>query len=272
MNQLNKEIFAALKKKQLYEVIRLVSIGLAGKHDWQGLHVEIANQMILLFPWDLVRNLLPKQIFHFYESGWLRSLSENRPVNLNGEPIPWFTYPAIDFLDDIVRSDMRIFEWGSGNSTLWWSKRVRSVFSVEDHPAWFDAMQSSLPGNARIMFAKNETYVRSISHIGGKFDIIVVDGSHRDLCLQEAKKNLEVNGFIVFDNADRKEHQNSFYRLSSEGWRRIDFWGLTPSYCYKSCTSIIFRNLEAIKCQSKSTPSEHKSSVDLSCSQALEKI
>ena len=41
-------------------------------------------------------------------------------LNKNREPIPWLTYPAIDFLADKNFKNASILEIGGGNSTLWW--------------------------------------------------------------------------------------------------------------------------------------------------------
>jgi hypothetical protein len=49
-----------------------------------------------------------------------------------GEPIPWFSHPLIDFLKDRLSKDMTVFEYGCGNSTLWWADRVRSVTGVKN--------------------------------------------------------------------------------------------------------------------------------------------
>jgi hypothetical protein len=67
--------------------------------------------------------------------GWYRSVQLNESVDAQG-PVPWFTYPAIRFLQGIVRPDLRVLEYGTGNSTLWWAQRVQQVVSVEHDPAW----------------------------------------------------------------------------------------------------------------------------------------
>ncbi len=38
------------------------------------------------------------------------------PVNNNAKPLPWFTYPAIEYLNQLDLSSCAIFEWGCGNS------------------------------------------------------------------------------------------------------------------------------------------------------------
>src|SRR5688572_22901839 len=65
------------------------------------------------------------------EQGWLRSYRERRPVTQGGEPIPWYTYSAIDFLAERLPPDATVFEFGAGHSTLWYARRVARVVSVD---------------------------------------------------------------------------------------------------------------------------------------------
>ena len=59
--------------------------------------------------------------------GWIRSATARRPVDVDGQPIPWMTYGLIRFLDKRLPASIDVFEYGAGNSTLWWSQRARSV-------------------------------------------------------------------------------------------------------------------------------------------------
>lgn len=43
--------------------------------------------------------------------------------------IPWMVFGCIDFLDDWLKPDMRVFEYGSGGSTLFFANRVSNVFN-----------------------------------------------------------------------------------------------------------------------------------------------
>ena len=52
--------------------------------------------------------------------------------------IPWFSYAAIDFLDTFLKPHMVGFEYGSGGSTLFLSRRIKFLYSVEDNPDWYE--------------------------------------------------------------------------------------------------------------------------------------
>src|SRR5215831_9074930 len=58
--------------------------------------------------------------------------------------IPWFSYAAIDFLDDFLKPHMSVCEYGSGGSTLFFAQRTKSVWSIEDNPKWFDLVSRHL--------------------------------------------------------------------------------------------------------------------------------
>ncbi|QNH55640.1 MAG: hypothetical protein H2674_14390, partial [Limnospira indica BM01] len=81
--------------------------------------------------WSEVSKNLPSGINYLESSGWLKSLATGVPINFDSQPIPWYTYPAIEFIENKISSDFKVFEYGSGQSTLWWAERVLKVISVE---------------------------------------------------------------------------------------------------------------------------------------------
>jgi hypothetical protein len=70
-------------------------------------------------------------------------------VDKFGNPIPWYTYPATEYLSHLDFSRLTVFEYGSGNSTLWWAKRAKSVFSVEDDKDWFEKISNNIARSPR---------------------------------------------------------------------------------------------------------------------------
>ena len=51
--------------------------------------------------------------------------------------IPWYTYPAIEYIDNLSLKNLKIFEYGCGFSSNYFLKKGCSVYSVEDSPLWF---------------------------------------------------------------------------------------------------------------------------------------
>jgi len=240
--------------------------------DFGGRHISYANSIVLSCDWDQTIPLMPKDTNTLVTSGWLNSLQQRRPVNKENEPIPWLTYSAIDFIDSIIKKSWQVFEWGSGNSTLWWASKSKSVIAIEDNTDWFMEIGSQMPANATLYNKTDkDEYVNAISSYNDKsFDIIVIDGSHRNDCAMAAFPKVQDSGIIVFDNSDGKDFDESMQLLESQGFFRIDFWGLIPSYMYKNCTSVFFKDPSLFK--GISPPSQHKSCVGISCFQAMDQL
>ena len=89
---------------------------------------------------------------YLFDVGWFNAFRKGEPIDKNNQPIPWFTYPSIDFLDKRLNKNLNVFEFGSGNSSLFFAKRVRKVISVEHNMQWFNKIKTSLPGNSEIKF------------------------------------------------------------------------------------------------------------------------
>lgn len=77
-------------------------------------------------------------------SGWTRSLVEQAPLRADGQPLPWFTYGAIEFLQRVVRTSDSVFEYGAGHSTLWWQQNVQRLVAVEHDTQWCDRLRPRL--------------------------------------------------------------------------------------------------------------------------------
>jgi hypothetical protein len=211
--------------------------------------------------------------------GWQSSKKALQPIDATGDPIPWITYPALTVLRSVVQPHHRVFEYGCGNSSLWWAKHAKSVVSVEHHSDWADKVSARAPGNLKVLLRPQQaTELRSnlvdaflarkpnlypsgsaeldVEHgmqthgfidyateptKYDPFDIIVVDGMARSLSAWVAAHCLTPDGFIVFDNSDRWQYNAGYQALEELGFGRVDFWGPGPVNSDPWCTSIFFR-------------------------------
>src|SRR6267154_4826382 len=134
--------------------------------------------------------------------------------------IPWFSYAAIDFLEGFLQPDMTICEYGSGGSTLFFAKRAKNVYSIEDNPKWFELVSNRLReksiNNVQLKLFpfdfKNPVGFENSEYLNAmpdqRFDVIVIDGSEewtqvRPVCFQKAEKNVRAGGIIVVDDSWR---------------------------------------------------------------------
>ncbi|MBI1351734.1 MAG: class I SAM-dependent methyltransferase [Actinomycetales bacterium] len=176
--------------------------------------------------------------------------------------VPWWTFDAADRVEAFLRGrrDARVFEWGSGASTMWLASRAGSVTAVEHDAEWAHMVGDRVPANARVVLvppapvAGNAApilsekagfegldftdYVEQIDKEDDPFDLIVVDGRARGACLRRALDHLAPGGMIVFDNVDRERYRRA---IAAEGAGiRVDWTrGLTPCLPYPTRTALI---------------------------------
>lgn len=179
--------------------------------------------------------------------GWFRSFKEKKPVDKNGNPIPWMTYPFIDFIKPKLKNSFEVFEYGCGNSTLFFADRVNSVMSVEHDKGWFRSMLKIIPDNVELLYQSLEyggEYCQACINQKIQFDIVIIDGRDRVNCTKYllSSRALKEDGIIVFDNSDRIDYNDAYSLLSGKKYKRIDFDGMGPINSYKWRTSLFYRN------------------------------
>jgi hypothetical protein len=176
------------------------------------------------------------------KQGYFRSVVKNAPVAADGTPLPWFTYPAIEYLNQFNFSDKRVFEYGAGNSSLFWAARAREVVAVESDRQWFNRISAVCPSNLSLnLRVDKEDYIRCITRQEGKFDVIVIDGEWRNACAAISDAYLNGGGMIIIDNSDR--HYKGCDFLREKGFFQIDFSGFSPINRYASTTSLLLSRL-----------------------------
>lgn len=148
---------------------------------------------------------------------------------------PWYTYPAIEFLNQLDFSHCTILEYGSGNSTKFWAERCKQLVSVEDNQDWYNLVKQNLPDNVKYIFANNkQEYVNSAYDVYPEYDIIIIDGEYRNECARAALSHLSHGGFIILDNSDWFEKTSSLLR---QNLIEIDFSGFSAINDYTLTTS-----------------------------------
>ena len=174
---------------------------------------------------------------HYQRLGYNRSVLQKEPIDAAGEAIPWFTYPAIEYLSQIDFSQKRVFEYGAGYSTVFWGKKAAEVISVDNNQEWVEKVKKMVASNV-IHAVKQEAYVSSITP-HGLFDVIVIDGRFRNACTQYAIKALRDGGMIIVDNSEWCPLITQMLR--SEGFTQCDLHGIVPGLMHCSTTSFFFK-------------------------------
>jgi hypothetical protein len=176
-------------------------------------------------------------------NGWFESVYKRLPIDKHGREIPWWTYPAINFLEKRIRKDMQVFEYGSGNSTIWWGKRVKKVISCEHELEWCEKMKQNAPSNVEILYfdlVPSGDYSKAVAKYKEQFDVIVVDGRDRVNCARNALNALKSGGVIIWDNSEKEKYREGYKYLLDHKYKQLDFYGMGPINTYGWCTSIFY--------------------------------
>lgn len=196
---------------------------------------------------------------------WLRSLLAVHDVEeMVALDVPWWSYRAIDEVERWLKSrtEVRVFEWGSGASTAWLAARANRVTTVEHHAGFASTVRRLIPENVGLEVVpavRRETpavpsrrrghrhldfedYVGAIDRLGGTYDLICIDGRAREACLDRAVDHLGTGGIIVFDNTNRSRYRRAMER--HPGFEVTNHRGLTPALPYPSTTSLMRRHAD----------------------------
>lgn len=175
-----------------------------------------------------------------------RSIDERVCEDAEGCPLPWYTYPATEYLAQFDYRGKRVFEYGCGNSGLFWAGRAGSVTGVEDNREWFAKWEKMFnrPNLEIRLRPEGEEYENAIFEDGCCYDLIAVDGKRRAECAAAAVKALAPGGMIILDDSDRVNTSRDYARaiagLKAASLLQVDFYGFCPMNCYAKCTSLFF--------------------------------
>lgn len=184
--------------------------------------------------------------------GWQSSVRKQNPVDQNGNAIPWYTYSALEWLKPRVRKSDVVFEYGTGYSTVWYSRHAKEVVVVEHDARWLDRIRARAGTNVTFLLRLSSGaevdgncvshYCRALEEYSpASFDIIVIDGMERVQCAYVAPSRLRNDGIIIFDNSDRPAFAPGIEYLHTQGFGRVDFYGPVSQLGVSSCTSMFSR-------------------------------
>ncbi len=228
---------------------------------WMNVGDSMGNQDSLLSRlYKPIREALPKGLANFVRScgsailgpllwatrtGFIRSCFAMAAVTRRGAALPWYTYPAIDFLRGRSFEGRRVLEFGGGQSSLWWAARAAHVLTLEGDAAWFERIKGGMPKNVDLVLVDmldTAANVADVERVLAKsqllFDVVIIDGLFRREMVDFALKYLASDGVLICDNADGY----GFYeRLRDSGLGRVDFYGNSPGLALPNVTSMFFR-------------------------------
>jgi len=200
-----------------------------------------------------------------YFPKWFSSF---RPRSLVGEAKPWIPFAAANWLEHYLKPDMKVFEYGSGGSTIFFSERVAQVISIEHDKKWHALVTTALAQrgltncigelheprpiagsplaplaplsidqshSSRYIYddyyagTTVHEYVEAIDvHPDHTFDLVLVDGRMRTECMQHAIHKIRPGGYLMLDNSNNADVAEMVRRLHS--YPHTVFRGIAPGW------------------------------------------
>lgn len=188
---------------------------------------------------------------------WLISrLPWHNPIRDN---IPMIPFAAQRWLISYLKADMSVFEYGSGGSTIFISKRVKEIISVEHDKYWYHLLYNEIarknitnckillrglePGTfGKVDYSDPESYLSSAPGYRGmnfkryvtsiqefpdeSFDLVFIDGRARPSCIANALAKVRPGGYLMLDDSHRKHFRRAKKLLTK--WRSKRFYGVAP--------------------------------------------
>ncbi|HWY33942.1 MAG TPA: hypothetical protein VNX68_04805 [Nitrosopumilaceae archaeon] len=185
--------------------------------------------------------------------------------------LPWISFPVIDFLERILKPDSKVFEYGGGGSTLFFTERSGEVITIEHNKEWFGILTNKVtrkdnwkgnfiesePANNYTLeqatdpdkyFSTDKEFVnRSFykyatfidQYPDNYFDVVLIDGRARPSCIKHGLPKIKQGGYLIVDNADRPYYTEQFKNVLKEQYEEvINFSGPTPFCSWFNLTGV----------------------------------
>ena len=149
--------------------------------------------------------------------------------------VPWmrkdFLADFLNYIDEILSLNIDVLEFGSGSSTPYIAKRVRSLVSYEHDKIWYEVVLERLEADG----IKNTTlhfdpHYRSTFHCTeSQFDIVINDIWKPRADLKKftliGMECLRPGGLLIFHNCRELPCRILDEKLQREGWTIVKKWG-----------------------------------------------
>lgn len=164
--------------------------------------------------------------------------------------IPWLAPKAIEYLDIHLKSNHKLFEFGSGGSTKWFIDRVSEVVSVEHQLEWYKAVKEEVKDCPNCTYIHSPTpYDSEIKKYPNEyFDVVLVDGRRRNMCAKAAISKIKPGGMLILDDSERPRYRNTHQLVKN--WPKSEFvekiynHKAVPVTCRDKMTTIWFKPMK----------------------------
>jgi hypothetical protein len=206
-----------------------------------------------------------------YFPKWFSSFRPERSTL--GEATPSIPFSAASWLEHYLQLNMKVFEYGSGGSTIFLSERAGEVYSVEHDKKWhalvskllaqrgitncsyqlyepkpITGLFSAVDDSQIFRFIYDDyypgttvdEYVRAIDVYPDRtFDLVVVAGRVRAACIEHAISKIRPGGYLMLDNSNNDDVAGIVHKLRS--YPHTEFRGIAPGWPPARWTNTIWR-------------------------------
>ena len=174
--------------------------------------------------------------------GFLKSIETGEPALGGGDAIPMISYALVEYLMGLDLSRMEVFEFGGGGSTVFWSRRAKSVTTVENSPDWGERIKRLAIGATEVHVVAEGGMPAFFDDLDRSFDIIVIDcRENRFDCAGVARPRLRKGGMIILDNSEWYPNTSKYLRDSD--LIEVDFHDFRPCHHHR-CTASLYLDRE----------------------------
>ena len=182
---------------------------------------------------------------------------------------PWMHPSEIKMIEKYLKDakDKKMLEWGSGGSTLHFSKFVKEYISIEHNKNWFDKIKEEIGENTKYFhvpandlvsikissFADYKDYIQKAGEFGQKFDFVLIDGRARFECAKFILNYLHKKSIVFIHDfykrgRDRYHEALKYYDVIDEIKNtKQTLVVLKPKHQFKRPTSEILEYIKRAK-------------------------
>lgn len=141
--------------------------------------------------------------------------------------VPWYTMGARLFIDAYIQSKdhIRILEYGAGGSTIYYSKLSSvELTTIEHDKGWVNKVANKLgPLSSILIHLPKPYYTYTVKCSAAQFDILLVDGRDRNMCIEWSLSTVKPGGLVVLDNSERSKYNKAKGIMKAKGYTPIHF-------------------------------------------------
>ncbi len=175
-----------------------------------------------------------KTLFEKNKISWKKSFLDGFSQDENGNPVPWMTYEAIDFLKKNINKNHDIFEFGSGASTLFFSRMAGSITSLESNKRWFEIIadkSANMWSSLQKQPSPEGKYKAQLSDENNKEDI-------KNISIHNHHNCANINLYLMNDALTNDDYQN-FPNILNKKFDFIIVDSLKRFECVRNCLTAL---------------------------------